>query len=124
MDYLYKSTREQVLSCVKLVFIKYDVIPQVEPGARKNRINHLIDNYNFLHDESILDGEFRNKVFREGLIQYIFLTSTKSNLPIGIAFPEMFDGSMPLWFLANYGATVCHSFGVFSLSVSEMNTKF
>lgn len=111
-----------MLDCVSLIANRLNLIQATEPGARKIEINHLLDDYNYLHDETIVDGEFRNAIFREGLIHYVFFAAIKGQTPIGVEFPDMFEGKMPLWLLANFGGTVRHSSCPFSISVT--NTKF
>lgn len=63
---------------------------------------------------------FRDPVTREGLVQYIYFTSTDPRGPIGIEFPEVFQADLPLWLVANYNATVRHSYGSFLPSIDYL----
>ncbi|KAF9458793.1 hypothetical protein BDZ94DRAFT_1331016 [Collybia nuda] len=106
LDYVLKTTRQLVFSTLAEVAEIYNFIPNDRYAPE--HINLLLSGYHFLWDNETHSGFFQSRYLREGLVRYIYFAQSGSQQPIGIDFPEAFGDGIPLWLLANFGATVSH----------------
>lgn len=96
---------------------KYKLIPA---DAGLEHVEAELQKYDELDNLSAANTFFRDPVTREGLVQYIYFTSTDPRGPVGIEFAEVFQAGLPLWLVANYNATVRPSYGSFLPSIDSL----
>jgi hypothetical protein len=100
-----------MVAAVKSIINKFQIIPENIPhsdatyqDAIKTRVDELLENFSFMHSGEI-DGFFLNTAIFQGLINFVYFPE-KGDALGDIFWGEFEKAGMPLWLIANFGATV------------------